>query len=268
MVQPNQLMDVSLKAAQRTVRRTQETLRDFPNAQIVRDVVSTAHVIITAEERLRQRVRAALRVAVATVFLGISGLISLGANVSMAFAKKVSPEARSGQTQKVKKAKSHHKTVYLRHRGLSEKHGHSQLRGVASWYGKQFNHRRTASGVRFNTQAMMAAHRTLPFGTKVRVTNLANKRSCVVEITDRGPYAHGRVIDLSFAAAAKLGMDRTGTANVDIEVLSGAEMLPDIANGSEDDSLATPMPLFDATSASNTHSSSPVILVSAEIERR
>ena len=247
MVQPNQLMDVSLKAAQRTVRRTQETLKDIPNAQLVRDVVSTAHVIITAEERLRQRVRAALRVAVATIFLGISGLISLGATATMAFAKKVSPE--SSQSHKVKRAKSHHKTFYLHHRP-SEKHlSGNQMRGVASWYGKEFNHRRTASGVRFDTHAMMAAHRTLPFGTKVRVTNLANKRSCIVEITDRGPYSHGRVIDLSYAAASELGMAKTGTANVKIDVVSGTDTLPDIAT--DTDPLATPMPVHDATSLGN-----------------
>lgn len=247
MVQPNQrgraiVLDVSLKAAHRTVRRTQETFRDIPSAPVVRQVVSTAHVIISAEERLRQRIRAALRVAVATAFLGISGLISLGANVTMAFAKKVSPVTRSRM--------SDHKTS--RHLG----HG-SQLHGVASWYGKQFNHRRTASGIRFNTNAMMAAHRTLPFGTRVRVTNLSNKRSCVVEITDRGPYAHGRVIDLSYAAAARIGMDRTGTANVQIEILSrvngqtGIDDLPDIANESDTNadsspSLATPRPIQDA----------------------
>jgi rare lipoprotein A (peptidoglycan hydrolase) len=209
----------------------------------VRHVVSTAHVIITAEERLRQRVRAALRVAVATVFLGISGLISLGANVTMAFAKKVSSETKTGQTHKVKKAKSHHKAYYLHHRGSVS----NQMRGVASWYGNQFNHRRTASGVRFNTQAMMAAHRTLPFGTKVRVTNLSNHRSCVVEITDRGPYAHGRIIDLSYAAAHQLGMAKAGTANVSLEVVSGYDILPDIAFDEMSDSLAIPSPIHDAT---------------------
>jgi rare lipoprotein A len=247
MVHPNQLVDVSLKAAQRTVRRTQETLRDIPNAQfvrsapLVRQVVSTAHVIITAEERLRQRVRAALRVAVATLFLGISGLISLGANVTMAFAKKVSPDTRSSQTHKVKRSRAHHKTVYLKHRIDS-----AQLRGVASWYGRQFNHRKTASGVRFDTHAMMAAHRTLPFGTRVRVTNLANERSCVVEITDRGPFAKGRIIDLSYAAATQIGIANTGTGRVKLDILSVDETLPDIA-ADQPDSLAVPLPIHDAT---------------------
>jgi len=68
----------------------------------------------------------------------------------------------------------------------------------------------------------MAAHRTLPFGTKVRVTNLVNHKSCIVEITDRGPYARGRIIDLSYAAAEKLGMAEAGVANVQLEILGNA----------------------------------------------
>ena len=93
------------------------------------------------------------------------------------------------------------------------------MRGVASWYGNEFHNRQTASGVRFDTHAMMAAHRSLPFGTKVRVTNLVNEKSCIVEITDRGPFAKGRIIDLSYAAAEEIGMTETGVANVEIEVL-------------------------------------------------
>lgn len=261
MVQPNQLVDVSLKAAQRTVRRTQETLRDIPNAQLVRDVVSTAQVIISAEERLRQRVRSALRVAVATLFFGISSLISLGANVTMAFAKKVSPETRSSQTHKAKRAKAHYSALHLRSwaNGNSAEHA---LRGVASWYGKQFNHRRTASGVRFDTHAMMAAHRSLPFGTKVRVTNLKNQRSCIVEITDRGPFAKGRIIDLSYAAAAQIGIDQTGTGRVELDVLSGTDGLQDIA---DEGYLTVPRPVFDATSPGN--SKAPAIIV-AEAQTR
>ena len=79
-------------------------------------------------------------------------------------------------------------------------------RGVASWYGPGFHGRRTASGERFNTHAMTAAHRTLPFGTRVRVTNERTGRSVVVRINDRGPFAHGRVIDLSKASAQAVGL--------------------------------------------------------------
>lgn len=97
--------------------------------------------------------------------------------------------------------------------------GRSQ-RGLASWYGGQFHGRRTASGLRFNQFALTAAHRTLPFGTLVRVTNQRNHKSCMVKITDRGPYAHGRIIDLSKGAAQAIGMP--GVAKVSLEVLSSA----------------------------------------------
>jgi len=89
--------------------------------------------------------------------------------------------------------------------------------GVASWYGPGFHGHRTASGCRFNMYALTAAHRSLPFGTLVRVTNRRNQRSCIVKITDRGPYAHGRIIDLSQKAAQTIGM--SGTANVLLEVI-------------------------------------------------
>jgi rare lipoprotein A len=94
-----------------------------------------------------------------------------------------------------------------------------QVNGLASWYGPGFHGRRSASGERFNQNAMTAAHRHLPFGTQVRVTNVNNGRSVVVRINDRGPYARGRVIDLSAAAAKVLGLVQTGVAPVQIDVL-------------------------------------------------
>lgn len=95
-----------------------------------------------------------------------------------------------------------------------------RLTGVASWYGPGFHGRRSANGERYNQNAMTAAHRSLPFGTNVQVTNLNNGRSVVVRITDRGPFIRGRVIDLSAAAAKMLGMMNAGTAPVRIEVLN------------------------------------------------
>ena len=86
--------------------------------------------------------------------------------------------------------------------------------GMASWYGKAFHGRTTASGRKFNMYEMTAAHTTLPTGTEVNVTNLANGRSAIVVITDRGPFVKGRIIDLSWAAADYLGFVNTGTARV------------------------------------------------------
>ncbi len=88
--------------------------------------------------------------------------------------------------------------------------------GVASYY---WQPQRVASGGQFNPNAMTAAHKTLPFGTRVRVTNMSNGQSVEVTINDRGPYVAGRVIDLSRAAAGVIGMQGQGLANVQLEVL-------------------------------------------------
>jgi rare lipoprotein A len=93
------------------------------------------------------------------------------------------------------------------------------VRGIASWYGPGFHGNRSASGEVFNQNALTAAHRSLPFGTQVRVTNLRNGRSVVVRINDRGPYSGHRVIDLSAAAARAVGLMQMGVAPVSIDVL-------------------------------------------------
>ena len=97
-------------------------------------------------------------------------------------------------------------------------HGFVQ-RGIASWYGTKFHGRRTASGERYDMYAMTAAHKTLPIPTYVRVTNLRNGRWVIVKVNDRGPFHADRIIDLSYAAAAKLHMLRTGTAPVEVRAI-------------------------------------------------
>lgn len=92
--------------------------------------------------------------------------------------------------------------------------------GQASYYGAELNGNYTASGEIFNMHDMTAAHKTLPFGTLVKVTNQYTGASCVVHINDRGPYAHGRVIDLSYAAAGSVGMISSGVAPVTLEILN------------------------------------------------
>jgi len=92
--------------------------------------------------------------------------------------------------------------------------------GMASWYGPGFHGRRSASGEVFNQNALTAAHRSLPFGTLVRVTNLNTGSSVVVRINDRGPYSYGRVIDLSAAAAQAIGLMRAGVAQVQVDVVN------------------------------------------------
>lgn len=93
--------------------------------------------------------------------------------------------------------------------------------GIASWYGAPFHGRRTASGQRFDMHALTAAHPSLPFGTRVQVTNLANGRSVVLVVNDRGPFVRGRIIDVSHHGAEHLGFVRAGTARVRVRVLGG-----------------------------------------------
>jgi peptidoglycan lytic transglycosylase len=92
--------------------------------------------------------------------------------------------------------------------------GRAVQSGRASWYGPGFHGRKTASGETFNANALTAAHRTLPFGTRLRVMNKSTGRSVVVRINDRGPYAHGRVIDLSRASAQAIGISGVGSVEL------------------------------------------------------
>ncbi|MBS2032037.1 MAG: septal ring lytic transglycosylase RlpA family protein [Deltaproteobacteria bacterium] len=92
--------------------------------------------------------------------------------------------------------------------------------GIAGYYGKDFDGRRTASGAIFHAEAKTCAHRTLPFGAIVEVTRLDNGRSVVVTVTDRGPFVSGRIIDLSLGAARQIGLVQAGLTRVRIAVLS------------------------------------------------
>ncbi len=98
--------------------------------------------------------------------------------------------------------------------------GLSRFSGKASWYGGKFHGRRSASGERFDCNNLTAAHRTLPFGTKLLVRNKRTGHSCVVKVSDRGPYSHGRVIDLSMGAAKQLNMISSGVATVEVFVMN------------------------------------------------
>src|SRR3972149_4726443 len=105
---------------------------------------------------------------------------------------------------------------------LSETSGYRE-RGIALWYGKKFHGRRTSSGEAYDMYAMTAAHKTLPLPSYVHVRNLQNNRAVVVRVNDRGPFLHNRLIDLSYAAAARLGILGTGTGVVEVEAGSPEE---------------------------------------------
>jgi rare lipoprotein A len=93
------------------------------------------------------------------------------------------------------------------------------IEGVASYYADDFHGKKTSNGETYDMNALTAAHRTFPFGTKVRVTNLENNKSVVVRVNDRGPFKEGRIVDLSLGAAKAIDLIRTGTARVRLDVL-------------------------------------------------
>jgi rare lipoprotein A len=109
------------------------------------------------------------------------------------------------------------------------KAGDFTQRGIASWYGKKFHGQPTSSGEKYDMYAMSAAHPTLPIPSYARVTNLANQKSVVVRINDRGPFMHDRVIDLSYVAAHKLGIISNGSAEVEVESLNSDVVITPIA---------------------------------------
>ena len=119
-------------------------------------------------------------------------------------------------------SKAHAKSYRVhgqRYQTLTSARGYKE-RGIASWYGRRFQRNRTSSGERFDMHALTAAHKVLPIGTYVRVKNLENHRVVIVKINDRGPFRPGRIIDLSYAAASKLGMQHKGSARVELDVIS------------------------------------------------
>lgn len=132
--------------------------------------------------------------------------------------QKYSPSS-SGQknpaTQKPYKVKG------VRYTPLASASGFVQT-GIASWYGRKFHGRKTSNGETYNMHAMTAAHKTLPLGTWVSVHNLENNRKIVVRVNDRGPFVYGRIIDLSYTGAKRIGIVGTGTAKVRVTALGRA----------------------------------------------
>ena len=136
---------------------------------------------------------------------------------------------RSGQIPKEPRSASGNPESYVvfgkRYYVLDSADGFVE-RGIASWYGTKFHGRKTSSGETYDMYAMSAAHKTLPIPVHVHVKNLDNGRSLVVRVNDRGPFVDGRIIDLSYAAAKKLGVDGPGTANVEIRVVGPGQSKP------------------------------------------
>lgn len=124
---------------------------------------------------------------------------------------RVEPRSRGGN-------KSPYKVLGKRYHVLDSAAGYRE-RGTASWYGEKFHGHRTSNGETYDMYKMSAAHKSLPLPTYVRVTNLDNGRQVIVRVNDRGPFHDDRLIDLSYAAAARLGMLKKGTARVEVEAI-------------------------------------------------
>ena len=134
--------------------------------------------------------------------------------------------SRSAKSKKQRKADDIRQSVDNREIWLKRAQGSELLTGKASWYGRDFHGGATASGVDYDMYTFTAAHRTLPIGTVVKVTDQDNGKSVMVCVTDRGPYVRGRIIDLSYAAAKQLDLSKRGVGKVDVEVVSDESGTP------------------------------------------
>jgi len=150
----------------------------------------------------------------ALVMLGVSGC-SQKSSIKHHKATKYTSKARHRATMRTYRVMGRtYSPTYVRVRDT--------MRGVSSWYGPNFHGKQTSNGERYDMHGMTAAHKTWPMDTMVRVDNLKNGKSVVVRINDRGPFVSGRVIDCSFAAGKKIGLDKTGIAPVRLTVLGFA----------------------------------------------
>jgi len=115
-----------------------------------------------------------------------------------------------------------YKVFGVQYKTLDTHIGYSE-EGIASWYGKKFHGRLTSTREKYDMYKLTAAHKTLPIPCYARVTNLKNKKSIIVRINDRGPFKKGRIIDLSYAAAVKLGIVKSGTQKVFVEAINASQ---------------------------------------------
>ncbi len=151
------------------------------------------------------------------VFMALIGLAMIEFSLGQAHNAVAAPTA----------SKTSHAASATKHRSKSRAIAHTSkatptLDGLAAVYSDRLNGRKTSSGQRFSQKEMTAAHRSLPLGTTVLVTNVSNNKTVTVRITDRGPHGAGRVIDLTSTAAAHLGMKKRGSALVKLEILDGS----------------------------------------------
>lgn len=146
------------------------------------------------------------------------GLLALALLLSGCGGSHTTRVIETAETRELKGWQKPYEVDGRRYQPLRDHQGFQQ-RGIASWYGRKFHGRKTSNGEIYDMYAMTAAHKTLPLGIYARVTHLQNGRSVVVRVNDRGPFVAGRIIDLSYSAASKLGIVDAGTAQVQVQAL-------------------------------------------------
>jgi rare lipoprotein A len=138
-------------------------------------------------------------------------------------------------------------------------------KGIASWYGNKFHGNKTSNGEVYDMYAMTAAHKSLPLPSYVKVTNLDNKRSVIVRVNDRGPFHKGRIIDLSFVAASKLGIDKVGTAPVEVVTIKASDLDTTLAGNHEGESVSVQIGAFSTRGNAENLKSKLAKLVSTQV---
>jgi rare lipoprotein A len=180
------------------------------------------HTVTFGQVSYKKTFGPAMRKIVAVALFVLAGFITVGSSLDLAFAKSAARRVASKMREVKSKGQFHllniYKTIKATNPSLVNAMNHATT-GLASWYGGMFHGRRTAMGTTYNMYAMTAAHRSLPLGTWVKVTNDRNGKSAVVQVTDRGPYVANRIMDLSYAAAQKLGYANAGTTSISMKVL-------------------------------------------------
>ena len=164
-----------------------------------------------------------LRIVVCALVLPLIGSCTFGVPIGDRGNAQISV---AQPTQKSKQGNPSSYVVFGKRYYVLDSAAGFKQRGIASWYGPKFHGRKTSNGETYNMHAMTAAHKTLPIPVYVHVKNLDNGRSAIVRVNDRGPFIEGRIIDLSYAAAKKLGVDGPGTARVEITALAAGESAP------------------------------------------
>src|SRR5579883_1110897 len=209
-----------------------------------------SETIATAKKRAGSSFRRI--VAIALFVTGTLWSVGASLNLTLAkgLAKRVATKARQVKAKGEFRLLNIYNSLKASNPAMIETMNHATS-GLASWYGRIFHGRKTAMGTTYNMYAMTAAHRSLPLGTWVQVTNERNGKSVVVQVTDRGPYVANRIMDLSYAAAQRLGYAQNGTTQISMKVLGND---PSVADAS-----STPSAVQSAQSIADSTTTASII---------